>query len=56
MKARVGDCGEPVGKLTVQLVEIAEAARKEEVLADVAERALDLSLNPKFPLSGGASR
>src|SRR5260370_38754675 len=44
MQARIGDRGEPVGELPVQVVEIAEAAGEEAVLADVAERPLDLTL------------
>ncbi len=40
----VGDGFEPVGELGVQIVEIAEGAAEEEVLADVAERPLDLAL------------
>ena len=42
--ARVGDSCEPVIQLGVEIVEIAEAAREEEVLPDVAERTLDLAL------------
>jgi hypothetical protein len=44
MQARIGDRGEPVGELPVQVVEIAEAAGEEEVLADVAERPLEFTL------------
>jgi hypothetical protein len=40
---RIGDRIEPMTKLLVQVVEIAERAAQEEVLADVAERALDLA-------------
>src|SRR5271167_3600168 len=41
---RVGHRAEPMGELSVQVVEIAEQAGEEEVLADVAERPLDLTL------------
>ena len=39
--ADIGHAGEPVGELHIQIIEIAEAAAEEEVLADVAERPLD---------------
>ena len=42
--ARVGDIVQPLPELGVEVVEVAEAAGEEEVLADVAERALDLTL------------
>ena len=42
--ARIGDRVEPVPELGVEVVEIAEDAAEEEVLADVAERPLDLAL------------
>ena len=41
---RVGDRVEPVAQLGVQVVEVLERAGKEEVLADVAVRPLDLAL------------
>jgi hypothetical protein len=44
VQAAVGDLVEPLGVLQVQVVQVAEAARQEEVLAHVAERPLDLSL------------
>ena len=44
MHARVGDHIEPMTELLVQVVEIAEGAAEKEVLADVAERPLDLAL------------
>ena len=44
MDSDVGDRVEPVDQLEVEIVEIAEAAAEEEVLADVAERPLDFSL------------
>ena len=44
MHPRIGDRVEPVAQLGVEIVEIAEAAGEEEVLADVAERPLDLAL------------
>ena len=44
MHARVGDHIEPSTELRVQIVEIAEGAAEEEVLANVAERPLDLAL------------
>ena len=42
--AHIGDLVEPLTKLRIEIVEIAKAAAEEEVLADVAERALDLAL------------
>ena len=42
--ARIGDRVEPMPELGVQVVEVAERAGEEEVLADVAERPLDLAL------------
>lgn len=44
VQANIGDRIEPTAQLIVQIVEIAEAAGKEEVLADIAEWSLDLSL------------
>ena len=44
MHARIGHRGQPVLQLPVQILEIAEGAGQEEVLADVAERPLDLAL------------
>ena len=41
MNADIGDRIEPVDELGVEIVEVAEAAAEEEVLADVAERPLD---------------
>ena len=41
---RIGDRIEPMPKLGIEIVEIAERAAEEEVLADVAERPLDLAL------------
>lgn len=40
----IGDAAEPSLQLRVQIIEIPEGACEEEVLADIAERALDLSL------------
>jgi hypothetical protein len=40
----VGDHRKPVIELRVEIVEIAEGAAEEEVLADVAERPLDFAL------------
>ena len=42
--ARVGDLIQPLAELVVEVAEVLEAAGEEEVLADVAERALDLAL------------
>src|SRR5512147_2933640 len=42
--ANVGHGGEPVGELSVQIIEVAERPAEEEVLADVAERPLHLAL------------
>ena len=44
VNAKVGHRAEPVGELSVEVVEIAERPAEEEVLADVAERPLDLAL------------
>ncbi len=44
MDARIGDLIEPLAELRVEIIEAAKAPAKEEVLADVAERALDLAL------------
>ena len=41
---RVGDTIQPAAKLRVQVLQIAEGTGEEEVLADVTERPLDLSL------------
>jgi hypothetical protein len=38
--AGIGDRVEPVPELKVEIIEIAEGAAEEEVLADVAERPL----------------
>src|SRR6266576_1904678 len=40
--ADVGDGTEPVDELSVEVIEVAKAATKKEVLADIAERPLDL--------------
>src|SRR5437868_14866548 len=40
----VGHGIEPGDELSVEVVKVAEAAAKKEVLADIAERPLDLSL------------
>ena len=44
MKARVGDIAQPVFKLQIETVEIAEDATEEEVFADVAEWPFDFAL------------
>src|SRR3954454_15748641 len=44
MQAGIGHRVEPVAQLEVEVVEVPEAARQEEILADVAERPLDFSL------------
>ena len=44
MDARIGDLIEPLAELRVEIVEKTKAATEEEVLADVTQRALDLSL------------
>jgi hypothetical protein len=43
VQARISDRIEPMPQLGVQIVEIAERAGEEEVLADIAERPLDLA-------------
>ena len=43
VQPHIGDV-EPVPKLIVEVLEVAERARQEEVLADVAERPLDFTL------------
>jgi hypothetical protein len=44
MGADVGNGVEPIGQLSIEVVEVAEAASEEEVLPDVAEWSLNLSL------------
>ena len=44
MPARIGEGVEPVPELGIQIVEVAERAAEEEVLPDVAEGALHLTL------------
>ena len=44
MDPDVGDGVEPVDELRVEIFEVAEVAAKKEVLADIAERPLDLAL------------
>ena len=55
VQADIGDGGQPVNELGVEIVEIAEAAAQEEVLADVAERPLHLTfgLGPIGPAGTG---
>ena len=55
VNARIGDRIQPMAELTVQIVEIAEGPAEEEVLADVAERPLDLALGlgPIGPAGAG---
>ena len=63
MQTDIGDVAEPVLQLRVQIVEIPEGARQEEVLADIAEGPLDLSLIrhddfgalTSLPLHGGVA-
>src|SRR5262249_37081082 len=43
VNADVGDPIEPIDELRVEVLEVAEAAAEKEVLADIAERPLDLS-------------
>jgi hypothetical protein len=44
LQARIGHGVEPVLQLHIQVIEIAEGAGEEEVLADIAERSLHLAL------------
>ncbi len=44
VQARVGDTVQPASELVIEVGQVAEAAREEKILADVAERSLDLSL------------
>ena len=44
MQPDIGDRRKPVVELFVEIVEIAEAAAEDEVLADVAERPLHFTL------------
>ena len=44
MGADVGDLVQPLTELVVEVVEVADVAAEEEVLAEVAERTLDLAL------------
>jgi hypothetical protein len=41
---RVGDTVQPAPELVVEVVEVAERRLEKEILADVAERPLDLAL------------
>jgi hypothetical protein len=41
--AHIGDLVEPLPELRIEILEITEAAAEEEVLTDIAERALDLA-------------
>ena len=54
MDAHVGHRVQPVGELGVQVVEVAEAPAEVEVLADVAERPLDLALGLRAVRPAGA--
>ena len=44
MGARIGDLIEPLAELRVEIIKVAKAPAKEEVLADVAERTFNLAL------------
>jgi hypothetical protein len=44
MQAGIGDVAEPGFELQIEIVDIAEDAAEKEVLADIAERSLDLAL------------
>lgn len=44
MHARIGDAVQPVPQLSVEVVEVAERARQEEVFPNIAKRSLDLAL------------
>ena len=55
MQPHVGDGVEPVPQLSVQVVEVAERPGQEEVLADIAEGALDLAFC-LCPLKGRQAR
>ncbi len=44
MRARIGDAVQPVPQLSVEVVEVAERARQEEVFSNIAKRSLDLAL------------
>src|SRR5262249_50242600 len=44
MHTRIGDRVEPLPQLGIEVIEVAERGAKEEVLANVAERTLDLAL------------
>jgi|GEM_PF-853260 len=41
MRARIGDAVQPVPQLSVEVVEVAERARQEEVFSNIAKRSLD---------------
>src|SRR6266480_1466791 len=51
----IGDRVEPVPELTVEIVEVAECAAEEEVLANIAERPFHLALGfrPIGPAGAG---
>ena len=54
--ARIGDLAAPIVELRVEVVEAAEGPVEEEVLADVAERSLDLALGLRPVGSAGLGR
>ena len=54
MDADIGDGTEPIDELSVEVLEVAEAAAEKEVLADIAERPLDLPLRLRAIGSAGA--
>jgi hypothetical protein len=53
MRAPVGDVIQPLMKLRVEVIEIAEAATEKEVFAHIAERAFHFALGPRPVRSAG---
>jgi hypothetical protein len=56
MHPKIGDRIQPMTELIVEVVEIAEGAAEEEVLADIAKWPLDLALcfRPIWPQARGS--
>jgi hypothetical protein len=49
MQALIGDLGQPLPRLTIDIVQIGELAQRPEVLAKISDGALDFSF---FPAAG----
>lgn len=55
MQARIGELGAPRLELAIEVAQAPEAAGQEEVLADIAERPLDLAFGLR-PIGAAGSR